>query len=132
MFTGDWIPDHELARLADLDLDPGTRPAVDTALATSAARAGRPASPPVPVTVDAPLTWISPSVIADPRVAPPRGRFILRTAAFAAGAHLEVTQDGRVLARARTRLTPARSISLSASWRPQVNPCGGPVRALAR
>jgi thioredoxin reductase len=38
VFTGDWIPDHELARTAGLLLDPGTRgPAVDTALATSAA-----------------------------------------------------------------------------------------------
>ena len=37
VFTGDWIPDHELARLATLDLDPGRRgPAVNTALATSA------------------------------------------------------------------------------------------------
>ena len=36
VFTGDWIPDHELARAAGLDMDPGTRgPAVDTALATS-------------------------------------------------------------------------------------------------
>src|SRR5215472_9854828 len=36
VFTGDWIPDHELARAAGLDTDPGTRgPAVDTALATS-------------------------------------------------------------------------------------------------
>jgi thioredoxin reductase len=36
VFTGDWIPDHELARLAGADLDPGTRgPAVDTALSTS-------------------------------------------------------------------------------------------------
>jgi thioredoxin reductase len=36
VFTGDWIPDHELARRAGLTLDPGTRgPAVDTALATS-------------------------------------------------------------------------------------------------
>jgi len=36
VFTGDWIPDHELARRAGLGLDPGTRgPAVDTALATS-------------------------------------------------------------------------------------------------
>lgn len=35
--TGDWIPDHELARLAGLAIDPGTRgPAVDTALETSA------------------------------------------------------------------------------------------------
>jgi thioredoxin reductase len=37
VFTGDWIPDHELARSAGLHLDPGTRgPAVDTALRTSA------------------------------------------------------------------------------------------------
>ncbi len=36
VFTGDWIPDHELARRAGVTLDPGTRgPAVDTALATS-------------------------------------------------------------------------------------------------
>jgi thioredoxin reductase len=38
VFTGDWIPDHELARIAGLAMDPGTRgPAVDTALETSAA-----------------------------------------------------------------------------------------------
>jgi thioredoxin reductase len=38
VFTADWIPDHELARHAGLDLDPGTRgPAVDTLLRTSAA-----------------------------------------------------------------------------------------------
>ena len=37
VFTGDWIPDHVLARSAGLALDPGTRgPAVDTSLATSA------------------------------------------------------------------------------------------------
>ncbi len=36
VFTGDWIPDHELARLAGLMMDAGTRgPAVDTALRTS-------------------------------------------------------------------------------------------------
>jgi thioredoxin reductase len=36
VFTGDWIPDHELARLAGVAIDPGTRgPAVDTALETS-------------------------------------------------------------------------------------------------
>ena len=39
VFTADWIPDHELAVLAGIDLDPGTRgPVVDTALRT--ARAG--------------------------------------------------------------------------------------------
>ena len=38
VFSGDWIPDHELARMAGLALDPGTRgPEVDTTLATSAA-----------------------------------------------------------------------------------------------
>ena len=36
VFTGDWIPDHELSRLAGFELDPGTRgPLVDTALRTS-------------------------------------------------------------------------------------------------
>ena len=36
VFTGDWIPDHELARAGGLAMDPGTRgPAVDTALGTS-------------------------------------------------------------------------------------------------
>lgn len=36
IFTGDWIPDHELARSAGIDLDPGTKgPVVDTALRTS-------------------------------------------------------------------------------------------------
>jgi hypothetical protein len=36
VFTGDWIPDHELARAGGLAMDPGTGgPAVDTALETS-------------------------------------------------------------------------------------------------
>lgn len=36
VFTGDWIPDHELARSAGIDIDPGTLgPVVDTALRTS-------------------------------------------------------------------------------------------------
>ena len=36
VFTGDWIPDHELARAAEIAIDPGTRgPAVDTGLETS-------------------------------------------------------------------------------------------------
>jgi len=38
VLTGDWIPDHELARLAGLEMDPRSRgPVVDTAL-----RTGRP------------------------------------------------------------------------------------------
>ena len=36
VFTGDWIPEHELARAGDLDLDEGTRgPRVDARLRTS-------------------------------------------------------------------------------------------------
>ncbi|MEV7087938.1 FAD-dependent oxidoreductase [Streptomyces sp. NPDC093085] len=36
ILTGDWIPDHELARSAGLDMDQGTKgPLVDTALRTS-------------------------------------------------------------------------------------------------
>jgi len=36
VFTADWIPDHELAVLADASLDPGTRgPLVDAALRTT-------------------------------------------------------------------------------------------------
>jgi thioredoxin reductase len=36
VFTADWIPDHELAVMAGLELDPGTRgPAVDPALRSS-------------------------------------------------------------------------------------------------
>ncbi len=37
VFTGDWVPDHELARRGDLSMDPGTRgPQVDGAGRTSA------------------------------------------------------------------------------------------------
>jgi hypothetical protein len=36
VLTGDWIPDHELARSAGLDMDPATRgPLTDTALRTN-------------------------------------------------------------------------------------------------
>jgi len=36
VFTGDWIPDHELARSGDLQMDPATRgPVVDAGLRTS-------------------------------------------------------------------------------------------------
>ncbi|MFK4693943.1 FAD-dependent oxidoreductase [Streptomyces pristinaespiralis] len=36
VFTGDWIPEHELARRGGIALDPGTRgPAVDTAFRTA-------------------------------------------------------------------------------------------------
>ena len=35
-FTGDWIPDHELARIGGLEIDPATRgPVVDAGVRTS-------------------------------------------------------------------------------------------------
>ncbi|HEU5419810.1 MAG TPA: FAD-dependent oxidoreductase [Streptosporangiaceae bacterium] len=189
VFTGDWIPDHELARsAAGLDTDPGSRgPVVDTAMATSvpgvfaagnlvhpaetadvAALSGRhaagqiaawlalgldaglgagagaapdgpefPGGPApagrgraIPVTVAAPLSWISPGLLRDPGTPPPRGRFVLRSAEYRPRARLEVSQDGRVLARHRARLMPGRSLTLPAGWMSRVSLAGGPVRVL--
>jgi thioredoxin reductase len=167
VFTGDWSPDYEHARLAGARMDPGSRgPAVDTALRTSQprlfaagnlvhpaetadvaaltgrhaagaiarllvdpGRAGEAAS--IPVTVAGPLLWIAPAAIRVPGPPPPRGRFVLRSAIFAPGAHLEVRQDGRLLHRARTRLRPGRSVQLAASWVTSVRPDGGPVQVSA-
>ena len=173
VFTGDWIPDHEQARLAGTAIDPGTRgPAVDTSLETSvplvfaagnlvhaaetadvAALGGRHAArhiaaalagsgpprrsgrrgsdaamaAPVPVTVAAPLAWISPNMIRGQAPPPPRGRFLLRSHVFRRRAWLEVRQDDRLLARAQARLIPGRPVHLDASWLLAVRPSGGPV-----
>jgi thioredoxin reductase len=178
VFTGNWIPDHEQARLAGAAIDPGTRgPAVDTSLATSVplvfaagnlvhaaetadvaalggrhaarhiaaclagfgpagdserggATRGRPPGPmaaPVPVTVAAPLAWVSPNVIRNPATPPPRGRFLLRSEVFRRRAWLEVHQGDRRLARARARLIPGRPVHLDAGWMAGVRPCEGPV-----
>jgi hypothetical protein len=160
--TGDWIPDHELARLAGIEIDPGTRgPAVDTALETcvtqvfaagnlvhaaetadvaalggrhaarqiaAALRDPRPAGARrVPVTVAAPLRWISPNAVRVPLAPPPRGRFVLRSDVFLRHARLEVRQDGRLLATARASLVPTRPVRLDAGWQARVDPSGGPV-----
>jgi thioredoxin reductase len=167
VFTGDWIPDHELARLAGAEIDPGTRgPAVDTALETSvphmfaagnlvhaaetadvAALSGRHAArqiaaalhgmqPPraarIPITVTAPLSWISPGAIRVPGPPPPRGRFLLRSEAFRRLARLEVRQGDRVLAAARARLVPGRPVHLDAGWAARAEPSAGPVQVLLR
>ncbi|HEY1641145.1 MAG TPA: FAD-dependent oxidoreductase [Streptosporangiaceae bacterium] len=202
VFTGGWIPDHELARsAAGLEIDTGSRgPVVDTTLATSvpgvfaagnlvhpaetadvAALTGRhaarhiaawlaatspagaagqsaagqasiaPARPgaagpagqagagqagpgdrmAIAVTVAAPLSWISPGLLRDRATLPPRGKFVLRSTEYRPRATLEVSQDGRVLARHRARLMPGRSLTLPAGWLSQVSPSGGPVRVLA-
>jgi thioredoxin reductase len=163
VFTAGWIPDHELARLAGAEIDPGTRgPAVDTALETSlplvfaagnlvhaaetadvAAVGGRHAArqiaaalhggrPPraawIPVTVAAPLSWISPNAIRPHGPRPARGRFVLRSDAFRRLARLQVRQGGRVLATARARLVPGRPVHLDAGWMDRADPAAGPVR----
>jgi thioredoxin reductase len=167
VFTGDWIPDHELARLAGTRIDPGTRgPAVDTALETSvprvfaagnlvhaaetadvaaaggrhaagqiaaALRAGPPPQPErIPITVAAPLSWISPNALRVPGPPPPRGHFLLRSEVFERLAQLEVRQDGRVLATARARLIPGRPVHLGAGWMARARPSAGPVHVALR
>ncbi len=167
VFTGDWIPDHELARLAGTQLDPGTRgPAVDTSLETSipgvfaagnlvhaaetadvAAAGGRhaarqiaaalhggqpPRGPRIPVTVAAPLRWISPNAIRAGGPPPARGHFLLRGDVFRRPARLEVRQDDRVLAAARARLVPGRPAHLGAGWMARADPSAGPVLVVLR
>jgi thioredoxin reductase len=180
VFTGDWIPDHELARAAGIAIDPGTRgPAVDTSLETSARnvfaagnlvhaaetadvaaldgvhaarhiaaalRDGGPAAAPdaseqgggpsahrVPVSVEPPLAWISPNAVrfaassdAAP-IAPPRGRFLLRSQVFRRRAVLEARQGGRVLVEQPARLIPGRPVHLGTAWLAGVRPSDGPV-----
>ena len=175
VFTGDWIPDHELARLAGIAMSARTAgPVVDTALHTSfpgvfaagnvihaaetadvAALSGRHAAgqiaaflrqpvvaggpvgagcsahPGVPIDVAAPLTWIAPNAINPERTPPPRNCFVLRSEGPRRIATLEVRQDGRLLAARRSRLMPARSITLSAGWIADVDPAGGSIQVIA-
>ena len=84
-----------------------------------------------PMLVEPPLRWISPNVITS-AAPPPLGRFVLRSQAFRRMTRLEVSQDGRLLARSRpVRMMPARPVHLTANWLPQVDPAGGPVRVAA-
>ncbi|MFE4492092.1 NAD(P)/FAD-dependent oxidoreductase [Streptomyces niveus] len=168
VFTGDWIPDHELARLGGVTLDRATRgPAVDGSFRTdragvfavgnllhgiepagTAAREGLLAAAPVlrhltdgaapaarvPVQVEAPLRWITPSRLdpADPSVA--TGGFILRTESrLAPWSSLVVSRAGTELHRQRLVLgaTPNRTLRLSAAWTTRVRTedrDAGPVR----
>ncbi|MEV8290604.1 NAD(P)/FAD-dependent oxidoreductase [Streptomyces niveus] len=168
VFTGDWIPDHELARLGGVTLDRATRgPAVDGSFRTdragvfavgnllrgiepagTAAREGLLAAAPVlrhltdgaapaarvPVQVEAPLRWITPSRLdpADPSVA--TGGFILRTETrLAPWSSLVVSRAGTELHRQRLVLgaTPNRTLRLSAAWTTRVRTedrDAGPVR----
>ncbi|MEV8550025.1 FAD-dependent oxidoreductase [Streptomyces glaucescens] len=174
VFTGDFVPEHELARRGGLALDPRTRgPAVDGALRTSrpgvfaagnllhaveraataaregalaaaavtaalaaagpgagtAAGPGAPRPDGVPLTVDPPLRWITPSRVTPADALP----YTLRTASRLTRPLLEITQGGRVLHRQRVRGAAAgRSLTLPAHWTHRVDPAGGPVRVAVR
>ena len=133
VFTGDFVPDHELARRGSLALDPGTRgPAVDGALHTSrpgvfaagsvlhpvesaatATREGVRVAAAVLETL-AGVEWprhtvpllVDPPLrwIAPNRVAPGDGHpYVLRTSALLKRPVLHVVQDGRLLHEERLR-----------------------------
>ena len=94
----------------------------------AALRAAPPRAQRIPVTVTAPLRWISPNAIRVPGPPPPRGRFLLRSEAFRRLAQLEVRQGGQILATARARLIPERPVHLDAGWMARADPSAGPVR----
>ncbi|MEV5486629.1 FAD-dependent oxidoreductase [Streptomyces bobili] len=157
VFTGDFVPDHELARRARLLLDPGTRgPAVDGALRTSrpgvfaAGGLAHPAESAATATRDGvhvagavlahlggarippgvPLSVTAPlRWIAPNRVTPSdRLPYVLRTATELTRPVLYVTQNGRVLHRERLRTAlPNRTLRLPAGWTHRVDPGAGPV-----
>ncbi|GGN58478.1 oxidoreductase [Streptomyces albiflavescens] len=147
VFTGDFVPDHELARRGGLALDTGTRgPAVDGAFRTSregvfavgnvlhavesaaaVAREGVRAARHVRDHL-AGASWppAVPLLVAPPlrwiapnRLAPATtyDPFVLRTAEFLARPVLTVTQDGRVLHRRRLLTTAVPNRALSLDGR---------------
>lgn len=158
VFTGDFVPDHELARRARLVLDPGTRgPAVDGTLRTSrpgvfaagsllhpaesaatATREGVHAAGAVLAHLSGterppgvPLSVAPPlRWIAPNRVTPSdRLPYVLRTTTELTRPVLYVTQNGRVLHRERLRTAqPNRTLRLPADWTHRVDPDAGPVR----
>ena len=86
---------------------------------------GRPApagGPAVPVLVEAPLAWISPSAVTGSgHAAAARPVRAARHRVPAAGP-ADGDQDGRLLATARVGLRPARSLTLPAAWLSRVDP----------
>ena len=99
----------------------------------AALRSGQPPpGPRIPVTVAAPLRWISPSAICPGGSPPARGHFLLRGDVFRRAARLEVRQGDRVLAAARARLVPGRPAHLGAGWMARADPSAGPVLVALR
>jgi pyruvate/2-oxoglutarate dehydrogenase complex dihydrolipoamide dehydrogenase (E3) component len=87
----------------------------------------------IPIRCEPPLGWISPNALtADPShtLAPPRGRFLLRSGEALSRAVVELSQDRRQLWRGRLRrIGPGRSTRIAADWTRGVDPLGGPVFA---
>ncbi|MEU3725828.1 FAD-dependent oxidoreductase, partial [Streptomyces sp. NPDC031705] len=131
VFTGDWIPDHELARRGGVTLDPGTRgPSVDPAFRTTrpgvfavgnalrgiesaatAAAEGAAAAPPLLAHLaGTPWPGPGPALLVRPPLAwltpnhltaPAAGPLLLRSAEPLTAPVVEVTQDGRPVWRHR-------------------------------
>ena len=133
VFTADWIPDNELARLAHIDMAAGSGgPQVDTMLRTSrpglfaignlvhpvdtadvCALDGRHVATAVrdflaqrstpgqsvSIVVQAPLRWISPSVMRVGDGAPARRKFLFWTDEYRPVARLTATQGHAVIGR---------------------------------
>jgi thioredoxin reductase len=146
VFTGDFVPDHELARGPAVDgtlrtsrpgvfaagslLHPvesaatATREGAHAAGAVLAHLKGAELPPGVPLSVAPPLRWIAPN-----RVTPSdRLPYVLRTTTDLTRPVLYVTQNGRVLHRERLRTAqPNRTLRLPADWTHRVDPDAGPV-----
>jgi hypothetical protein len=133
VFTGDWIPDYELAAALGLELDPGTRgPRVDTGLRTARRgvfAAGNLLHGAEPADVAAlrgarrvrrrlarASKWPERCPARVRRAArlgrtsavadttpPSRGRFLLRSSSFLSRPRLAIHQDGRLLWSGRAR-----------------------------
>lgn len=165
VFTGDWIPEHELARLGGLAIDPATRgPRVDTYLRTSArgvfaagnllrgaetadkaALEGQYAARCIsaflqervwpeqvlPLQVEAPVVWISPSAVSRDSNKLRTTGFLFRVNTFCKETHVRVMQGDKVLhTQAFRHLLPNRSTRLSADWLANVQLDGGPLRVV--
>ena len=158
VFTGDWIPDHELARRAGLAIDPGTRgPRVDRIGRTSspgvfaagnlvhaaepadvAALGGRAAAEAITSYLGT-ERWPDPVPVVCERpirwtwpnalaADVPAMELLYRVEAPTSG-HLVAEQAGRILGRARVRgLVPNRSLRVRASWLRDARAGDGPVR----
>lgn len=178
IFTGDWIPDHELARVGGLDIDPGTLgPRVDSALRTDrpgvfaagnlvhpvdtadvaalggahVARAvlehlrggvgggrgggggaspSRPRAPGIRLIAEAPLRWVSPSLLRPGDPAPSRGKLLLWTDTLRMRPVVRATQDGRDVGEVRTPwpAAPGRVYRVPYAFLRELRPGGGEVR----